>query len=106
MRWSFVAASLLALAIAAPVVGAQDGSGRITGAITEAAGGLPVVNANISLVGTRFGAQSGNDGRFTINGIPAGRYRIRAARIGFAPREDSVTVTDGQTASVNLALQQ
>jgi TonB-linked SusC/RagA family outer membrane protein len=106
MRWSFVAASLVALAIAAPVVRAQDGSGRITGAITEAAGGLPVVNANISLVGTRFGAQSGNDGRFTINGIPAGRYRIRAARIGFAPREDSVTVTDGQTASVSLALQQ
>ena len=106
MRWSFLAASLVALTTTAPVVAAQTGTGRVTGVVTEMTGGLPVVGANVVLTGSRYGTQTGSDGRFTITGVPAGQYRVRASRIGFSPREDTVTVADGQTATLNLALQQ
>jgi TonB-linked SusC/RagA family outer membrane protein len=108
----FVAALALAalpgalLVAAAPAaLGAQPaarGTARVQGVVTS--NNAPVGNAQVSLVGTRFGALSDNDGRYTINGVPAGSYTIRVQRIGFAPLTRPVTVADGQTVEANLAI--
>jgi TonB-dependent SusC/RagA subfamily outer membrane receptor len=108
----FVAALALAalpgalLVAAAPAaLGAQPaarGTARVQGVVTS--NNAPVGNAQVSLVGTRYGALSDNDGRYSINGVPAGSYTMRVQRIGFAPLTRPVTVADGQTVEANLAI--
>jgi TonB-linked SusC/RagA family outer membrane protein len=55
-------------------------------------------------VGSRFGATTRDDGRYTIAGVLAGTYTIRAAFIGRAPQSRTVTVVDGQALNVDFAL--
>ena len=101
------AARALALACAAlpAALAAQEaprGAGRVQGQVTG--NGQPVANAQVTLVGTRLGAVTRQDGRFVIAGVPAGRYTVRVQRIGFTPRTQAVTVADGQTVDANFAL--
>lgn len=60
----------------------------------------PWTHAWIAVLDHPYFAQTTAAGTFSIDGIPAGRYRIRAwhPALGFA--DDSVTVTAGQQASV------
>jgi TonB-linked SusC/RagA family outer membrane protein len=95
--------SLAALAAAPPAATAQS-TGRITGTITDRTAGAPVANVNVTVVGTPLGARTGNDGKFTINDVPAGAQRIRAARIGFSPADQLITIAAGQLATVNMSL--
>lgn len=88
--------SLVALVLSATAMLAQDGSGRVVGAVKDAAAGAPMSNVTVTLSGTRFRAVTAADGRYTITGVPAGTYRVRASRLGFAPVEDSVAVASGE----------
>ena len=108
------AAALLALALGPAALlptitnplhaqAAPRAAGRVTGVVTGD-GGTPLPNVQVQLVGTRFGAITGDDGRFTIAGVPAGTYTVRAQRIGYAPQSREVTLADGQTATTNLQL--
>lgn len=79
-------------------------SGRVTGRVTAAEGAEPVAGAQVTAVGTRFGAVTRDDGTYTIV-LPAGSYRIRAARLGFAPMMvTDVPVAAGGNATVNFPL--
>jgi hypothetical protein len=53
----------------------------------------PISNVAITVVGTTLGARSGADGKFTINEVPAGAQRLRAARIGYSPADQLVNLT-------------
>ena len=61
-----LAAALLGVPCAALL--AQAGTGRVTGTVTDSANGQPIPGVNILVVGTRFGAATGPDGRYTIAG--------------------------------------
>ena len=100
-RWSVAILSSLAFATTSA---AQTGNGRVTGTITDRTAGAPISNVAITVVGTTLGARSGADGKFTINEVPAGAQRLRAARIGYSPADQLVNLTPGQTATVNIAL--
>jgi TonB-linked SusC/RagA family outer membrane protein len=80
--------------------------GRIVGTVTEAASGRGVSDANVVIVGTRVGTRTDTAGAFSLNSVAPGRYALRVARIGFAAATDSVVVTSGQTATVNVQLRQ
>jgi hypothetical protein len=60
----------------------------------------PWTHAWIAVLDHPYFAQTSASGSFTIDGIPPGRYRVRAwhPSLGFA--DDSVTVTAGQQTSV------
>ena len=58
----------------------------------------------VSLVGTQIGAFTNVDGQYTIRGVPAGPHSVRAARVGFSEQKKSVTVSSGQTTSVDFAM--
>ncbi len=95
----------VALALAAVQgAGAQGGTGQIQGIARAADSGMPVQNVNVVVIGTRFAATTQTDGRYTITGVPEGAYQVRATRIGYVPRELSVTVTAGQPASADFSL--
>ena len=82
-RWSV---GLLLLAVAAMLpfgVSAQEAQRySITGTVQQG-GGAPLAGAQVSIRGTRQGAISDNQGRFTISAaVPAGRYTIEYSFIG------------------------
>ena len=78
--------------------------GTITGRVTDAATSQPVAAAQVSIVGSNVGTQASSDGQFTIRGVSAGTVEMRVLRVGYAEVKQSVTVTAGQTATVNVQM--
>ena len=84
-------------------------SGTVTGTITSAETGAPLVAAVVQLTragGTNAGsAVTNQSGRFVIDGVPAGTYTLVVSSTGYdAGRVETLTVGAGQTATTNMAL--
>jgi hypothetical protein len=98
------AALLLTAAGTAASTQAQ-GTGRITGTVTDAAAARGLPSAQVRIVGTRLAAQTDDEGRFTITGVAAGTYSIEARRLGYRPATvANVVVTEGGTATANITM--
>ncbi|HEY3285960.1 MAG TPA: SusC/RagA family TonB-linked outer membrane protein [Gemmatimonadaceae bacterium] len=76
---------------------------RITGAVRANDGSGPIAGAEVTIVGTKRGAITRDDGRFTL-AVDAGTYQVTAKRIGFAPLTQPVTVAAGRTVTVDFEL--
>src|SRR5262245_48682717 len=89
----------LPLVLAAFLVGrAGAQTGRITGQVTDTAGGRPLGGVEISVVGgANVGARTDAEGRYVIGAVTAGSVTLRARMLGYAPKDRAVTVTAGQT---------
>lgn len=98
-RWFPIAA----LFCIAGVAHAQ-GTGTITGKVTEKGGKSPVEFANVIVLGTRLGGQSAGDGSFTIRAVPVGTHQVKAQALGYEPVTRTVVVNAGQTATVSFDL--
>src|SRR3989442_15471868 len=97
-------ASAMALLVAASSLAAQQTSGKIEGTVTDQQGG-PIANAQVSIVGTAFGALTNDKGYYFINNVPIGTYTLRARFIGYTPAEvPGVRVYGGQTITQNVKL--
>jgi TonB-linked SusC/RagA family outer membrane protein len=102
--WLHGFALLLGILAVATPLGAQ-GTGRITGTVSDSTSGRPIGTVQVSVVGTRLGAATDENGRYTINGVPAGTYSVETRRLGYRPETvTGVTVTDGGTATADLQL--
>jgi outer membrane receptor for ferrienterochelin and colicin len=95
------ALALLGLTASATPTHAQ-GTGTITGKVTEKGGKSPVEFANVIVLGSKQGAQTGADGSFTIRNVAVGTHSVRALFVGFDPVTKTVTVNAGQAAAVNF----
>src|SRR5690242_15850890 len=83
---------------------AQGTTGTITGRVLDSASQAGIANVNIVLTGFQRGTLSRDDGGFTLTGVPAGNYIVRASRIGYRPQTQNATVTAGQTANVQFVM--
>src|SRR5688500_8407358 len=104
---AIVAAPPLALsADAQPATQSQPAAtGRITGTVTDSATGRPLSAAQVSVAGTRLGAATGEDGRFTLLAVPAGTHTVEVRRLGYRPlTRAGVRVDAGGTATLNAAM--
>lgn len=61
------------------------------------------MNAWIGVLSHPFYAVTGEDGSFTLSGLPAGTYEIEAWHEKFGTRTASVTVTEGGTATADFS---
>jgi TonB-linked SusC/RagA family outer membrane protein len=93
--------SLIALAVGPDVVCAQ---GSITGTVRDAGTTAPLAGVTVAVVGTQLTGSTGADGQFSIVGVPAGSYRLRARRLGYAPGDTSVVVEDARQTVVEVRL--
>lgn len=94
-----------ALLLSGGALGAQAGTGRVTGVVTQAgAAGGPISDVAVSVVGTGIGTLTNADGRYTLVNVPVGRQKVQFRRIGYALQEDSVTVTAGSAVLANAEL--
>ncbi len=92
---------LLPLLALATAVEAQ--TGVLTGRVTDASNNQPLAGVQIRLGTTLQGAITREDGTYRLQAT-AGTYAVRAARIGFATRTDTVTIAAGETVNRDFAL--
>ena len=78
--------------------------GIIAGTVRDRATQQPVSSAQVSVVGTTRGALTADQGTYRITGVPPGDYQVRVLRIGYQATVMPVTVTAGQTTTLDLTL--
>ena len=105
-RLRVVAALAVFLALAAGAA-AQTETGRITGVVTDATGGiLPGVTVTAKAVGTGATRELTTDsaGQYVFANLPPGPYEITAGAGGVQSSEQKVTVTVGGAFNVDLKM--
>ena len=100
---------LLATVLSIPLLVAHAAGGRIEGKITDPKGAaIPAATVTITNQETKqdFTAVTDAQGRYKIEGLPAGNYSVRVSVKGFnEARRDDVKVEDNSTAAIDLRLE-
>tara|TARA_B100000929_G_scaffold53274_2_gene39148 strand:- start:910 stop:4092 length:3183 start_codon:yes stop_codon:yes gene_type:complete len=81
---------------------AQQGS--ISGRVTDADTGDPLVGANVLVVGTNLGAATDINGEYSISAVPAGAQRLNANYIGYASKSSNVDIAADGSATTDFGL--
>lgn len=66
--------------------------------------GKPVEYAMINIKGTSYGSATDSAGKYQIENVPAGSYKVEATCIGFQSMEKSISLKDGETIVLNFNL--
>ncbi len=80
--------------------------GSLEGTIRAAATGQPLPGAQVDIPVLSLGGITGPTGGYEVNGIPAGTHNVRITLIGYATETREIAITDGQTAHLDVALNQ
>ncbi|HTE47811.1 MAG TPA: TonB-dependent receptor plug domain-containing protein, partial [Gemmatimonadaceae bacterium] len=91
------------IVLAAPALAQQA---TVTGRITDQAGGQPIQEARVIVVGTSQFTTSGPDGKYTVRNVPAGNAEIRVIRVGFSEQKKAVATTPGATVTLDFTMTQ
>jgi TonB-linked SusC/RagA family outer membrane protein len=102
--WGAFVLSLLAVGLAiAPGLSAQQG-GVITGRVTEEGSGRPLASAQVYVEGSGLGTLSNSSGQFLLLNAPAGEHTVTVELVGYRSATQTVTVTAGETVTVDFAI--
>lgn len=101
-------ALLLLLACATPFSSsAQTPAGSIAGTVSEQHAG-PLAGARVSVTSVQSGATSSIatdvNGRFTVENLPPGDYRVKIAADGFASQDEEVKIKPAHRSKVSVTL--
>lgn len=79
--------------------------GSITGIVRDSETQTPLSQASVQIVGTSFGANTNNEGRYTIANVPEGIHAIEIKRVGYgAQRVANLRVTTGAPTTRDIIL--
>ncbi len=87
-----------------PARPAAPAVGSIRGRVVDAGSGEGIHGATVTVVGAELATTTDARGAYVLNGVPAGRRRVRAQRIGYQAAEMDVDVAQGATAVVDFRL--
>ena len=100
-----IALAAVVLAVGATTLLAQATTGKLEGKVRDQQG-APIANAQVIIVGTKFGAQTNADGYYFINNVPAGLVTIQTSFIGYkTTRVTDIRVVSGQTITSDVTLE-
>jgi Carboxypeptidase regulatory-like domain len=104
--WPAIFAALILACV--PALRAQSTtSGYVTGSVTDSSKAV-IKGAAVTLENTgtslNLKATSGDEGTYHFDFVPPGNYKLRVEANGFNPSEQSLTVTVGQSVTVNASL--
>ena len=100
-----IALAAVALVVGASTLSAQAATGKLEGKVRDQQG-APIANAQVIIVGTKFGAQSNADGYYFINLIPAGTVNLEVSFIGYKKtRVTDIRIASGQTITADVTLE-
>jgi len=103
-RRALAALASLVFCTAAPRVLLAQSTGTVSGRVTDAENGQPIVAAQVSVNGTPLGRATGDDGRFVLTAVPTGANTVTVRRIGYLQQTRTVSVTSGGTVTIDFAL--
>ena len=101
---------LLALFFAGTAA-AQNRTATVGGQVTDSSSKAPLQGAEVflgadaAIVGARS-ARTNAEGRYTFTGVAAGTVTVSARLVGFAPKAQRLTVTDGAQLTADFSLSQ
>ena len=101
-RFAWVVWIALLELVARPLAAQQ--AGELRGLVKDQ-DNAPVTAVTVVVEGTGGIAQTGQDGRFVLRGLPAGTYQLRTARIGYQPAAVSVELPAEGIADVVIVVQ-
>ena len=101
---STFAVFLVLFALSFGVQAFAQSSGSIKGVVTDAKTGEALLGANITVIGTRIGANTNSNGEFVVK-VPAGRHHIQISYVGYKTVRFELRVKAGETVEQNAALQ-
>ena len=82
-------------------------TGKITGKVTDAKTGEPLVGVNILISGTSLGASTDIEGDYIILNIPPGKYNLIFSSIGYHKKNiNNVSISIDLTTKINCTLDQ
>lgn len=103
LHWLFI--SFLLLGIQSSIF--AQSTGTISGKVTDAKTGEPLIGATVILEGTNLGAATNSEGRYVINNIPTKTYNVKASFIGFVEQTKfNVVVRSEGNIDLNFELQE
>lgn len=100
-----LAANIFILWVAAHTTLAQD-RGTIRGTVADAATGMPLAGASVTIQTLPYGASTDEHGEFTIGGLNAARYRVSAGMLGYAQVSQEVVLERGGEAVLSFKLEE
>ncbi len=78
--------------------------GTLEGTITDQYDDSPLFGASVFIVGTSLGSSANMEGEYRIRRIPAGEVEVRFSYLGYETQTVTVTIEDGETTELNMAL--
>jgi TonB-dependent receptor len=102
-KWPVIAFLLIALCSLSQQAAAQQGKGVIAGTVKDSAGNV-LVGAVVDVSSSNQRAVTDDQGNFRIPDVPVGEATVTVSYVGFANFTGTATVSAGQTATVNAAL--
>jgi len=96
---------LVAVALLVPAWALAQGSGTVSGRVTRVSDGNPVSGVSVTVQSTRATTVTGNDGRYTLERVPAGQQTVTFRWPGYQPKEAQVTVTAGGAVTADGVLE-
>jgi len=98
------ALSALLILILSAALGASP-MGKIEGTVVDDMTGQPVAEVSVQVSGTKYGAKTDSSGRFTIEQVPPGTYKLIFSAIGYSTSGvDDVVVEADQTVFVDFRI--
>ena len=81
--------------------------GVITGKVIDADKKSPLSYANVTVVGTKLGAETDSLGQFYISNVPVGTQRVKVEFIGYLTQtKTDILVTTGKVANVEIRVEE
>jgi TonB-dependent SusC/RagA subfamily outer membrane receptor len=93
----------VALALLPSNAGAQQ-TGTVTGVVTDARSGQPVVGARVEIEGTRLADATNQAGQFRVANVPAGSQAVVVRRLGYVTSRRVVEIAPGAEVRLDLTI--
>lgn len=101
MKRTLHAQLLILLFVLTSTIAYAQQSGNIRGKVLTSDGN-PAAYISVVLSGTNQGAVTNNKGEYKINNVKPGSYTLKAVAIGASVKEQSVSLTAGESAEVDF----
>jgi outer membrane receptor protein involved in Fe transport len=101
--WKIIPLFLLALLLPGALY-AQN-VGKVSGSVTDAETGEPLIGCTVIIQETSLGASSDLDGSYYILNVPPGKYNIQASMVGYQKvTQRNIIVNSNKTTNANFIL--
>ena len=91
-----------------PSLFADDNLNSVKGSVINNSQGIPLQGANVELKGDntqKYGVTTDSEGKFNIDGIEDGKYKISISFIGFEDYREDVAIESGKSYKIDAVLE-